>query len=489
MFTSARNCGRSRALNFMLVALVSHTLLTCVYARDPTRVQSLVYNYLISIGCIALVAVMVPLHTLFHSSSARFAWLAIALFCATLSGVAACVGAGLGGILWQAIPTGVFMLFLALLILLQIVGGWHVLRQRARAPGRVKVAVLEDRHWRDDVSKDEYARLISSSGVSGRALRLGSEPDQDAVATALFTMGARGRSSGPKHVTDPSSVENYATAELLHGQNAVPTLNVPSHRTRHEPSGLVLLGGVKYAQLWLDLLVEALRRQNRWHLVLLHHLCMVVWWLGMFLGALNKTGIYTDKTGGSLDLRTGGIWIQALLLLFAVYLLPYTRGVVRFGSRVWPRVILLIAQAAISLALGICMIIFGREKASKGTNIAYAISLLIAATAAALWSIASVCAYQIVVQRLIASPATDENRKTRAYLAALITRPRHGYQGTAPVMRWGEVDRRGYAALEVSLDEDIEASSEGVNPLQDTVQDTEASHEWTLLNAAANRRW
>lgn len=468
-----------------VVAVAVATLASPIQARKLRDGEKITYNYIISVGCIALVAVMVPIHVLFHSSSARFAWLALALVCAALSGVAACVGAGLGAILWQAIPTGVFMIFLALLILLQIVGGWHVLRQRARAPGRVKVAVLEDRHWRDDVSKDEYARLVAQSGVSIRALRLGAEPDQDAVAAAL--VGMRPRNNTRRKNDFPS--DNRNPAEFSNSQvAAVPGLSL-SQRARHEPSGLVMLGGIKYARLWLDLILEALRRQNRWHLVILHHACMVTWWTGMFLGAFNKTGIYKDTSGGNMNLRTGGIWIQALLLLLAVYLLPYTRAIVRFGSRVWPRALLLVAQAAISLALGICMVVFGREKESDGNNIAYAVSLLIAATAAALWSIVAVCSYQTVVQRLVSLPANDENHKVRAYMTALVTRPRHGYQGSAPVMRWGEVDRKGFAALEVSLDEDIEASSEGVTVADDTIPDTEAHREWNLLHAAANRRW
>lgn len=458
-----------------VAALCACSLTATATALDPNAPNVLAYNYLISVGTIALVAVYLPLHAVAGSAFGRFVWLSLGMFCAVVSASAAFWGASLGGVLWQSVPTGIFMLFLALLIALQIAGGWHVVQQRARAPGRISLTILEDRHWKGDVSKEEYNRLVSMSTVSARLLRAGSEADHDAVAVVLARMLRR-----------PWSLARAALGPVETDTDAAKFLHM-----RHEPNGLVLLGSIKYAPLWLKELMGALQKQPRTSLATFHHICVAVWWIGMLLGALAKTGFIpvTTTSVRSEDLRTAGIWLQALLQLIAVYAFPYMRNVVRYGMNVGLRLIVMSSMAIVSLVIGVTSLIFAREDSRKGNLIAYAFALLLAATAASAWSIISVTSYRAAVRYLLARPSEDEQagRRLTAYLAALITRPRHGYRGTSPVLRWGDMQPDGRAALEIPVDSDRDnLSSEGPD---DRTFDAEAGAQWNMLEAAAGRRW
>lgn len=463
----------------------------------PTKTQENVYNYLIATGVVGLIAVYVPLHAILRSSHLRTAYRAAAIFCALLSSAACFAGAGLGGKLWQTLPTGVFMLFLGAIVGLRVAGGWHVVRHRARAPKRFKAAVVEDVHWREDVSREEWNRMAARSGMGAAGLVLGGESDQDAVAVGL--LGGR----------------FWATRSGELGYEAVPLLY------RHEPMGLVLLGLVQYRGRWMGPLLEKLRGATleRRMYAALHHAGALVWFLGMICGALAKTSWWPGEEvvevlggdpvyQGSTTLRVGGIWMQTILLLVAVFAFPYTRGVVRLGAAVAPRLALLWGQAVISLGIGLASIIWARDMKIVGTSIAYAGTLSLAAFAATAWSVLSVWAYNNGVGRLLRSaqdtsssdeaveegdiPFSGVSSRRRAYLACLLTRPRNGYAGKFPVVRWGDITKGGMRArgLEIALETGAADSSEDPSePFSTSVlEDVPVDEEWSVLENAANRR-
>jgi hypothetical protein len=484
-----------RALTFVIALLLAAP---AAAHRRVSDTESIVYNYVIAVGAFALIAVYIPLHALLHSRT-RLVWQGFALGAAFVSGTAAVTGAALGGVLWQAIPTGVFMLFLALLIMLQMVGGLHSLRQRARAKGRVRVCVLdigaarsdledggddiEGARWKDDISRDEYGALVVQSGVSMRLLQLGAESDQDAVGVALAT----GLYGGGRRASDED------------GRSRAAIRSTAMRRPLHEPSGLLLLGSVPLARRWLRPLLDAVRAQQRARYAAVHHVCMFAWWVGMVLGAVAKTGFWRDKGSANESIRTAGIWIQAVLLVIAVYSFPFVRGVVRFGTRLWPRLSVLFLQSALSLGWGVCMAVLAREKDRKGNLIAYAAALVAAATAGAVWSVVAVWGYRSAERRLLGVPqeALDGERRgwrEYAYVAALLTRPRYGYSGAeCAVMRWGDVEISGQSTLEVALSAgtDLGSSSGGAEreAHESYAEEEQAMAEWDKLDHAAGRRW
>jgi hypothetical protein len=444
------------------------------------------YQYVIAAGVIPVVAAIVPLHALLPHTG-RIVWHTVAFITALASGIAAIIGATLAhrikpyaGTLWQAIPTAVLMLSLALLIQIQVIGGWNILRLRARARGRILIATLRERHWRDNVSTEEYARIIVAAGLRSRLLRFGSEPDQDAAVVAVLPTMRRWMAA---------SHSGGEFAGAVGGDEVMMGLADPSGRMhpRHEPSGLALLGSVRYASLWLEDLLHAVRRQPRSAHAIVHNVCVILWWLGMISGALSKTGFNARTDPGNMsrgvkNLRTAGIWLQAFLLVIGIYIFPYTRAMGRYGTRFWPRAVVLIIQTASSLGIGVPMLVFVREVKLNHNLIAYAVALMIAATACAMWCLVSVTAHQEAVRILLARDAT-RNRNSTAYIAAIVTRPRHGYQGNAPVLRWGELDRHGRAALEISLEKEVDMSVDGA--MDELVLENEAGLEWNKLESAA----
>lgn len=463
--------------------------------------QTSIYNYVISTGVLALLAVYVPLHALLRSPRVRAAYRAVAIYFALLSSAACFAGAILGGKLWQTLPTGVFMLFLGAAVGLRVAGGWHALRQRARAPKRVKAAVVDDRHWREDMSREEWSFFANRSGMSAAGLMLGAESDRDAVAVGLL----RGR------------IWNDEIGRRGIGSEAVGAID------RHEPVGLVFLGLVKYRRKWMQPLVEALRASStrRRVLAVVHHAGIVVWLAGMVCGSIAKTGwwpgeMIVEAAGeepvyqGSKRLRVGGIWMQTILLLIAVFALPYTRGVVRLGASVPGRLSVLWAQALVSFAIGFASVLYAREGKVVGTSIAYAMTLSLAALVATAWSILSVWAYLVGVTRLLRGADEVDGRESgiredesghlvgafgrrRAYLACLLTRPRNGYAGQAPVARWGDCGFGASAAngLEVILEKDeVTASSEDPESSFHIsgLEDLPINEEWNILESAAKSR-
>lgn len=449
---------------------------------DETSAEARAYNYVIAIGCLALVAVYVPAHVVFGARG-RIVWLGLGLATGAISAVAAIVGAAIGGTLWQVLPTAIFMLFLSILILLQILGGWHVLRQQARAPGRISASILEERHWRADVSRDEYARLVAASNIGlNPLLPLASQADQDAVAVAVYTKLKTSEKNLAAAAIEPTNLGGVGTnPNNIEGARSVA-------RPRHEPIGLIILGSVRLASVWLEQLLDRLAadRGRRNKVSIFHHVCMAVWWLGMLLGALAKTGFMPDENGGSDNLRTSGIWIQALLLLIAVYGFPYSRSIVRYGARMQFRSALLALQAIVSFVIGVVSIALAREPIRDGNLIAYAISLMIAATAAAVWSSVAVLSYAKVVTYILSRRSIEETvgRRFTAYVAALLTRPRHGYDARGqPTLQWGDADKNGQAPLIVHVDpNEGDVTSDGVD---DRVMTQEAGAEWAMLEQAA----
>jgi hypothetical protein len=461
------------------------------YALNPKSPSVIAYQYVIVVGVFAVIAVLVPVHALLPQAG-RVVWHTMALVAALASGIAAIVGATFahdldpaGGTIWQSIPTAVLMLFLAFLIQIQVVGGWHVVRLRSRARGRVLLSVLEDRHWRDEVSGEEYSRLVAATGLGSVILRFGAETDQDAAVVAVLST-MRHFAAAQKPSVGRRQDHPVTISELVGGP-ADPTGRT---HTRHEPFGLVLLGGVRYSHLWLEELLDAIRRQPRASLANLHHVCIVLWWAGMMLGALSKTGFNArkDPVGMSQavkNLRTSGIWIEALLLVMGMYVFPYTRSIARYGARIFPRLALLLFQTVASFGVGLAMIIAVRQENRNQNLIAYAISLMVASTACALWCLVAVVAYQRAIRILLSTnPAIQ--RKATAYIAAVVTRPRHGYQGNMPVLRWGDIDRSGMAALEVPLDHNVEMPVD--DAVEDRLVDNEAGVEWRMLESAAKTR-
>lgn len=544
----------------VLLALMVIAAPTAAAAGNLSRTEKKAYNYIIAVGCFALVAVYIPLTAVLTSRRARNTFQILALLAALASSVASFVGAVLGGTLWQTLPTGVFMLFLAALVGVRFAGGWHVVRQRARAPNRIRLSILEDRHWRADVSKDEYARLVANAGVTREMVILGAESDQDAVAIGLIRKGlwkslsdqsggarldagagsnGAGRTGGAPNANPPGQAG--LTQDAAHTQ--IGALNGDSDKSyasgasrgtlrlagrsvpfidRHEPNGLLLIGAIKHAGIWMNPLLDALRASipKARQLVLAHDVAMAMWWAGMALGALAKTG-FTGEMGefsGSTGLRDGGIWLQTVLLLLAIFTLPYTRAVSRYGVRVVKRLMVAFSQGVLSLGLGIAMIIAAREKDIDGNLVAYAGGLLLAASAATIWSFLAMHTHLSVLQRLVTegsgmrrsvpkggglrgdveggravagrssdapAPLSLQQKRT-AYLAALATRPRHGYTtGQNPIISWGEAGPGGRAPLEVIVEYDEDVSTEDPDP---ATHDAEAGHEWAILEGAARKK-
>lgn len=449
---------------------------------EITEAQSEIYNYLIALGAVGLVAVYVPLHTVLHTPRSRTGYRATAIFFALLASTACFVGAALGGTLWQTLPTGVFLLFLVAIVALRVAGGWGAVRQRARAPGRFLVGVVDEGYWRDDVSKEEWMRLAEKSGAAKSLLLMGSETDQDAVAVGLMAE-SRWKSGGGEGVGDE-----------------VPSVD------RHEAPGLAMLGLVRYRGMWMTPLLQKIREEGplRAKLAALHHAGVFLWFLGNLMGGFAKTGWWAGHFviedgkrvyNGSQELRVGGIWVQSILLLIAVYALPYTRGVVRVGMTASGRLSLMWAQAILSLIIGVCSVLWAREGKVVGTNVAYGFSLAISAAAAAVWSVISVSAYGMGVKRLM--HGDDDNivedgeagfaARRRAYIACLLTRPRSGYIGKAPVARWGDGGKKG-SRLEVVLQSDEVVSSEGELAGAAELEDVPLSAEWEVLENAAKRK-
>jgi hypothetical protein len=500
-----------RVLPVLLLALAAFTLVGSAAGDDASQPltqesrQVIVYQYFIVAGVIAMIAVLVPLHALLPHNG-RVLWHAVALVAALASGISSIIGATFAnriqpnnGTLWQTVGTAVFMLFLAFLIQVQVVGGWNLIRQRARLPGRIVLATLEGHHWRDNVSAEQYENLVTTSGVGRNLLRFGSEPDQDAaVSAALLTL--RRWAAASSETTSTASGRSSVSSGRSRGERELVDDDVrgddvvcaPADLTGrsyplHEPNGLVLLGSVSHAPLWLEVLLESIRRQPRSSLALAHHACVVLWWVGMICGALSKTGFNAradawDMRQSVRNLRTAGIWIQTVLLVIGMYAFPYTRSIARYGTRVWPRMAVLVTQSVASFAIGIALLVVVHERKRNQNLIAYAVALMASATACALWCLVSVNAYQQAI-RLLLGRSPMYKRNAMAFLTAIVTRPRHGYQGNTPVLRWGDLDNTGHAALEVPLEKEVEASfDEG---LEDRLMDDDAGSEWRSLEAAA----
>lgn len=390
--------------------------------------------------------------------------------------------------MWQTIPTAIFMLSLALVVSLRVAGGWGSLAQSARAPGRLRASVVDNGRWRGDVSKDEWRGLVDRVGVGRCALEIAAESDQDAAAVALAVRAGK----------------------FGDGEDAGVG--------RNEPVGLAFLGMVKYRRRWFWSLITALDRaeSGRVWKGAVHHAGVLVWFAGMAAGALAKTGWWKGEgveeggvivSAGSENLRVGGIWIQTILLLVAVFALPYTRGVVRLGAAVPWRMAVLWAQALLSAAVGVASLYWAREMVAVGTSVVYALVLALAAGAATAWSIVAVWAYGSGVKRVIRwgdegedggvgeqeSGLLDLEGRRRAYLACVLTRPRHGYAGKLPVARWGDTGGGGkvMSGLEIVLErEEIDSSDgkAGIGFDSSVLEDVPMEDEWNMLEGAAKRR-
>jgi hypothetical protein len=244
--------------------------------------------------------------------------------------------------------------------------------------------------------------------------------------------------------------------------------------------------------IWLEDLLNAVRRQPRATLAMLHHVCVLLWLAGMIFGALSKTG-YNAPSSGEVDLSAGikrlrevGMWVQAILLVIAIYGFPYTRGISRYGTRVWPRAALLFSQTFISLGIGIAMVALIKENKPNQNLIAFAVALAICSIACAVWCLISVSAYQQAINILLARNPL-RNQKATAFIAAIVTRPRHGYRGNIPVLCWGDRDRKGHAALEVLLEAETDmADVDGIN---ERVLDNAGDAEWHMLASAARSKF
>jgi hypothetical protein len=456
------------------------------YQNEPSRV--IAYKYVIDVGFIAVIAALVPLHALL-SQKGRLMWHSIALLSTLVSATAAIVGATFNagrldqnGYMWRTIPTAIFMIMLALLIQIQVVGGWHILRHHARARTRVILATVSDRQWREDISVEDYTRLVAASSLGNNILRFSAEPDQDAAVVAVLPIMRRWEAA-----STPGSGEFDG---VVGGDEVVCSDTDPYGRVnrRHEPVGVVFLGSVRYSELWLEELLTAIRRQPRAVLAMLHHICIFIWLAGMVFGALSKTGYNAPANGtvhlspGVVRLREVGMWIQAVLLVIGIYAFPYTRSIARYGTRIWPRMVLLLAQTAVSIGIGVAMVATIRESKSNQNLIAFAIALVLCSTACAAWCLVSVNAYQQAIRILLARNPL-RNQKATAFIAAIVTRPRHGYRGNVPVLCWGDRDQKGHAALEVLLEHEIEVPiNDGI---EERILDNAAGAEWRLLESAA----
>lgn len=426
-----------------------------------TQYQADLYNYCIATGCIALIAVYVPLHAILPSPGLCAAYRVCAIFFALLSAASCFAGAALGGKLWQTLPTGVLLLLLAATIAIRVAGGWHSVAHRIGETKRLMAAVIEDKHWSEDVSRAEWSHMAERTGLGVRGLLLGGESDQDTVAVGLL----RNRLWG-----EPGAYER--------GPEAV------SSQDRNEPKGLAFLGLVAHRAKWMGPLLEGLKftSEKRMIYTWLHHAGVLVWLAGLVCGAIAKTGWWpglaevkvvgqkADSLGGD-ELRVFGIWMQAILLLTTVFALPYTRGVARIGVDVRGRMVVLWGQALASLALGVASITWARELKVVETSVAYARTLVLSGFVATAWSIISVNAYGTGVKKLLRvagemekttpeiteegfGPLAGTPGRRLAYLACLLTRPRPGHNGEFPVVRWGDegMTRRKGRVLEVVLE-------------------------------------
>lgn len=447
--------------------------------REITDNERRLYNYVIVVGVVALLAVLVPLHSIFRSQTARTFYRAMAITSALLGSSACFLGASMGGTLWQALPTGVFLIFLGGLVALRVVGGFDMVQKGVRGgdTSRINAACLDRGMWRSDMGKEEWEKTAEGMGLGRGLLLLGGENDQDVVAVGLLR----------KKLWQVGGDMNQA--------GDAPSIKIGD---RNEPMGVTILGLVPYEERWLAPVLQLLASDSprRQRIASAHHVAMVIWLIGMLAGALAKTGWWpaqvlanTNKVVGNGNLRTIGIWLQTLLLLIAVFALPITRGCVRFGARASWRLALVYMQAAASLAIGIAMLARAREPKFDGNNVAYALALAVAAAAAGIWSLLSVWAYGAGVQRLLRGRADggelgSDERKLRAYLAALITRPRYGYVEKRAAARWGDVGNDGRAGLEVQLElESDKTEANTGREASDAVAevDEEAASEWAAL--------
>lgn len=459
-------------------AAVSAALAVGARARELNPSEARAYNYLIALGCLALVAIYVPL-TVLQRSRARTACYIGALAAALVSVAASLAGAALGGPKWQTLPTAAFMALVAGVVGLRAVGGRRLLEKRKGASNLELVSVASvdaSGRWVPETPRATSADMVSAAGVRSDHLRAGGQVDRDAAAVSVI---------GWRSLWKPTDADR---GECMHATvTAEP----------YEPAGHAILASVATKDSWMPPLIGALSQSEgsrRMH-ALIHAVLIGLWWLGMGLGALAKTGLMpvagtVDVAWGNDTLRTFAIWLQTLLLIFAVFSFPLTRSVVRFeASKVVHA--LAVSESVLSLGMGGAALVWGREAEANGNLVAYAASLMVAATAAAVWSVIAVFAYVIAVRRIVAGWTEGRgDARVLAYLAAVVTRPRYGYVRGRPALLWGRPGKDGKAPLAAVVDapgsgaisEDFQEDAAEKNP--------EAGTEWAQLEAAVQKtKW
>lgn len=456
-------------------AAISGALAVGAHGRELSASEARTYNYLIALGCLALVAIYVPL-TVLRRSSARTACYLGALVAAMISVAACLAGVALGGPKWQTLPTAAFMTLVAGVVGLRAVGGRRRLEKRKGAANFELVSIASvdaSGRWVPETPRETFAEMVAAAGLRWEHLKAGEQQDRDAAAVSAI---------GWRSLWNPTDAKKDEATEVT--VKADP----------YEPAGHAILASVASKDSWMPPLIGVLsqgERSRRMHAVI-HTVLVGLWWLGMGLGALAKTGFVSvggtvDDAWGNDTIRSFAIWIQTVLLIFAVFSFPLTRRVVRFEeSKVLHA--LAIFETALSLGMGVASLIWGREGEVNGNLVAYAVSLMVAATAAAVWSAIAVFAYVLAVRRIVAGWTEGRgDARVHAYLAAVVTRPRHGYILGRPALLWGRPGKDGNAPLAAVLD--APGSTALSADFQEDVaeQDPEAGAEWAQLEAATGK--
>lgn len=479
-------------MSWALYSTLLAAILTVALGDEMTSTQKRVYNYVIVVGVLALIAVLVPLHSILRSQKARKIYRSAAITSAIVGSSACFAGAAMGGVLWQSLPTGVFLLFLGATVGLRVVGGFDIVRkgvrlsqssltEKRRDQSIISSAYVHNGQWRSEMSEMEWESRAAGAGLSRGLLLLGGEKDQDAVAVGLL------RKKLWEVGEDDSLTGMASPVELV---------------DRHETRGVAILGLVPYGSRWMAPLLNLLAKDSsrRRRVAAFHHFAMFLWLAGMLCGTVAKTGWWPaeapDHFVGPNILRVMGIWLESLLLFVAIFALPYSRGCVRLGARASGRLISIYIQATASVSIGVSLLVCGREEEVDGNNLAYAVALAAASVAAAAWSVLSVWAYGACVEMLLRGRADGEETAgnevpLRAYLAALITRPRYGYLDSKPAARWGDVDQNGRAGLEVQLElesrRDLSLKSFEHMEIETELEES-ASAEWNMLERESRKK-
>lgn len=430
-------------------------LFTSARASEMGLDAKRVYNYLIAPGCLALVWLFVPL-TVIRRSSVRTACYIAALAAGMISVFACLAGVVLGGPKWQTLPTAAFIMLVVGRVGLRG-GGRRLLKRTKEAEdsGTIPVASVDSSgRWVPETPREIVVEMVAAAGLHRDHLRAGDLPDIDAAAVSALVW----RSLWKPNKQNDADAEDIEDAEQL------------IEPEPYEAPGSAILASVGIRDAWVPLLVVALsesKRASGMHAAL-HIVFAALWWVGMVLSAMAKTGFLRmgmtmdGEVGGNASIRTGGIWLQTLLLVLAVFSFPRTRRVVRFEEKKSLHAFAAL-EAVMSLGMGAVSFVWGREQNVNGNNVAYAVSLVVAATSAALWSAIAVCAYVAAVRRVESSwTRGGDDGRVLAYMAAVVTRPRHGYvQGRAALL-WGRPGPDGTAPLAVVLDAGVAGANAGM---------------------------